>query len=638
MFGSGNAHGCHSLFYRRIYMLYQVSKASKYYGVDTIFEDINFEIKGTEKIALVGRNGCGKTTFLRCMCQEEQFDKGTISKQNNTVIGYLSQKVLPHDEWTVEEELRKIYEPVFAMQKKMNELEDIMKSDPSEKVLNQYAQLQEQFEMMNGYNWESEMKTVFTRFGFPIEDLQKKIGEFSGGQKTRIAFVKLLLSKPDILLLDEPTNHLDISAIEWLEGYVKNYPKAVVIVSHDRMFLDHTVDVVYHMEYGRMKKYPGNYSNFVIQRENDLERQQAEYNRQQKDIQRLEALIEKFRYKKNKAAFAQSKIKYLERMDRIEVEKSDNKTFHAKFTPKIKGGEKVLEVENLAIGYDKVLTIISMKMRRGDRVAIIGPNGTGKSTFVKTLMHIVPALSGSFLFGHQIEQGYFDQQLAQFSSGKTVLEEVWDEYPDLDRTTVRGVLGQFLFSADDVFKTVDVLSGGEKVRLSFAKLLLQHANMLILDEPTNHLDIPGKEALENSLKDFTGSILFVSHDRYFIQQMATSLLILDKDGCRFVEQTYDEYTNQIPVQTPQQSVERPEPTNKKEVKRALSPEARRREIAKLEKQITEKEAELEDMRQLRFEPEYYQDYQKMNELDQDIDDIHNELAHLEKRWEELFEE
>ena len=263
--------------FMEVTMLYQVSKASKYYGVDTIFEDVNFEIKGTEKIALVGRNGCGKTTFLRCMCGEEQFDKGTISQQNNTVIGYLSQKVLPHDERTVEEELRLIYEPVFAMQARMHELEKQMEKDASEKVLAQYATVQEQFEAMNGYHWESEMKTVFTRFGFPIEDLQKKIGEFSGGQKTRIAFVKLLLSKPDVLLLDEPTNHLDIDAIEWLEGYVKNYPKAVVIVSHDRMFLDHTVDVVYNMEYGKMKRYPGNYSNYVIQRGNDIERQQSAY-------------------------------------------------------------------------------------------------------------------------------------------------------------------------------------------------------------------------------------------------------------------------------------------------------------------------------------------------------------------------
>lgn len=622
-------------------MLYSISKASKYFGADPVFEDVTFEIKGTEKIALVGRNGCGKTTFLRCMCGEEAFDNGTVSIQGGTTIGYLAQKVLEHDDWTVEEELKLIYAPVFELQRQMNELEEIMKSDASEKVLNRYASLQEQFEAANGYNWESEMKTVFTKFGFPVEDMHKKIGEFSGGQKTRVAFVKLLLSKPDILLLDEPTNHLDIDAIEWLEGYVRNYPKAVVIVSHDRMFLDHTVDCVYNMEYGKMKRYGGNYSAFVVQRENDLERQQSAYVRQQKDIERLQALIEKFRYKKNKAAFAQSKIKYLERMEKLEPEKADNRTFHAHFTPNVKGGEKVLETDHLAIGYDHVLTEVTMKMRRGERIGIIGPNGTGKSTFVKTLMELIPSLGGSFLFGHQIDIGYFDQQLAQFSSGKTVLEELWDEYPDLDRTAIRSVLGQFLFSADDVFKSVDVLSGGEKVRLSFAKLLLKHSNLLILDEPTNHLDILGKEALEESLKGYTGTILFVSHDRYFIQQLATGLLKFENGTAEYLDMDWNTYEESIlngnQVQ-PSEQKEHSEPVKVQDTRRQMSPEARRREIAKLEKQITAKELELEEMRALRFEPEYYQDYTKMNALNEDIDDIHNELAHLEERWETLLEE
>ena len=312
-------------------MLYQVSRASKYYGADAVFEDVNFEIRGTEKIAVVGRNGCGKTTFLRCMCGEEKFDGGSISMQNGTTIGYLAQKVLEHDDWTVEEELMTIYEPVFALEKEMNRLEELMKEDVSEKTLMPYSRIQEQYEARGGYQWETEMRTVFTRFGFGPEDLQKKIGEFSGGQKTRIAFVRLLLSKPDVLLLDEPTNHLDLDAIEWLEGYIRNYPKAAVIVSHDRMFLDRVSDCVYHMEFGKMKRYSGNYTSFVTQRENDLERQQSAYMRQQKDIERLQALIEKFRYKKNKAAFAQSKIKYLDRMDKIELEKTDDRTFHAKF-------------------------------------------------------------------------------------------------------------------------------------------------------------------------------------------------------------------------------------------------------------------------------------------------------------------
>ncbi|MCR5794843.1 MAG: ABC-F family ATP-binding cassette domain-containing protein [Solobacterium sp.] len=614
-------------------MLYQVSKASKYYGADAVFEDVVFEIKNTEKIAIVGRNGCGKTTFLRCMCGEENFDRGTVTMQNGTTVGYLAQKVIENDEGTVEEELMTVFHDVFEIGRQMQELEKKMLSDSSERVLSSYAELQERYEALNGYNWESEMKTVFTRFGFAQSDLGRKVNEFSGGQKTRIAFVKLLLSKPDILLLDEPTNHLDLEAIVWLEGYVKNYPKAVVIVSHDRMFLDHTADVVYNMEYGRMKRYPGNYSNFVIQRQNDLERQQSAYMRQQKDVQRLQALIEQFRYKKNKAAFAQSKIKYLERMETVEVEKIDDRTFHARFTPAVKGGERVLETEKLKLGYDHELCEVTLQVRRGDRVAVIGPNGTGKSTFVKTLMGLVEPLSGSFMLGHQIEPGYFDQQLAQFSSGKTVLEEIWDENPEMDRTAVRSVLGQFLFSADDVFKLTDVLSGGEKVRLSLAKLLLKHSNFLILDEPTNHLDIPGKEALEEALSGFTGTILFVSHDRYFIQQLATSLLVLNNDGtCEFAECTYQEYTERQKNRQVREPVKE-KPARKEE--RKLSPESRRRMIAKIEKQITEKEEELEMMRELRFEPEYYHDYAKMKELDDDIDDIHTEIDHLMAQWEEL---
>ncbi len=619
-------------------MLYQVSRASKYFGADAVFEDVNFEIKGTEKIAIVGRNGCGKTTFLRCMCGEDSFDRGTVSCQNGTTIGYLAQKVLEHDDWTVRQELMTIYSRIFDLQKRMQELEEKMTLEVTDKILAQYSDLQEQFERSGGYSWESEMKTVFTRFGFGDEDLDRPIGEFSGGQKTRIAFVRLLLSKPDILLLDEPTNHLDLDAIEWLEGYVKNYPKAVVAVSHDRMFLDRIADCVYDMEYGKMKKYAGNYSSYTVQKKNDLERLQQAYNRQQKDIGRLQMLIEKFRYKKNKAAFAQSKIKYLDRMEKIELEKADDKTFHARFTPAIKGGERVLDVEKLQIGYDSVLCEVTMSMRRGDRTAVIGPNGTGKSTFVKTLMGLTGKKGGSFLFGHQIEPGYFDQQLAQFSSGKTVLEEIWDENPELDRTAIRGVLGQFLFSADDVFKTVDVLSGGEKVRLSLAKLLLKHSNLLILDEPTNHLDIPGKEALEESLKDYTGTLLFVSHDRYFIRQLATSLLVLSDGGAEFLPMTYAEYMEKTEAR---QAVENRSRQNEKAQaqsrNRQLSPEALRRQIARLEEQITAKETELEEKRNLRFEPEYYHDFQKMNELDETIDVLENEIASLMNQWEELSE-
>ncbi len=615
-------------------MLFQISKATKSYGADVVFEDVNFEIKNTEKIALVGRNGSGKTTFLRCISGEEEFDKANINKANATTIGYLAQKVIEDEGLSVKEELMKNYRHIFEIEAKLRELEKVMIDDSNENILHDYAKLQEEYEINNGYTWESEMNTVFSKFGFTKSDLDKRINEFSGGQKTRIAFVKLLLSKPDILLLDEPTNHLDVEAIEWLENYIRNYPKAVVVVSHDRMFLDRVVNVVYELEYTKMKRYVGNYSSYVIQKKNDIERIEQAYKRQQKDIERLEELIEKFRYKKNKAKFAQSKIKYLDRMERISLEKSDDKVFHARFKPRLKGGERVLDIDNLVIGYDHPLATINLNVRRGDRVGIIGKNGTGKSTFMKTIMSLMPALSGDMLFGHQIEVGYFDQQLAQFSSDKTVIEELWDEYPELDRTTIRSVLGQFLFSADDVFKSVDVLSGGEKVRLSLSKLLLKHANLLLLDEPTNHLDILGKEALEEALKDYQGTIIFVSHDRYFIKEIATSLLIFDDQDVKYIPMTYSEYYEL--EETKEKEIK--EVNVIKEIKRKetpLSKEGKARKIKQLEKAITEKENELEEARELRYEPEYYQDQTKMKELDDRIDDIHNEIANLMKEWEEL---
>ncbi|MEG0177369.1 MAG: ABC-F type ribosomal protection protein [Anaerorhabdus sp.] len=616
-------------------MLYQINKGCKYFGAQTVFEDVQFEIKNTEKIAIVGRNGCGKSTLLKCITHELELDRGNIHQMNGTTIGYLAQTTFSDENRTVQEEMNIVFEPIFECKRELDEITNRMTVDHSEKILEKFAQTQEKFEQMNGYNYQAELLTVFTRFGFRKEELERKIETFSGGQRTRLAFVKLLLSKPDILLLDEPTNHLDLETIEWLEGYLKRYEKAVVLVSHDRTFLDQLTEVVYEIEYGEMKKYIGNYSSYIEQKKQDIERLGKAYVRQQKDIERLEALIEKFRYKKNKAAFAQSKIKYLEKLDRVEKpEEGDTRSFHAHFTPKAKGGKRVLEVEDLVIGYDKPLSKINLEVLNGQRIAILGANGTGKSTLLKTIMGIIPALSGNYLLGHQIDVGYFDQQLAQFNTSKTVLEELWDDYPDLDRTTIRSVLGQFLFSADEVFKTVDVLSGGEKVRLSFAKLLLKHSNFLVLDEPTNHLDIQGKEALEESLSGFDGTILFVSHDRYFIKKIATSVLFLDDSGAHFYPYGYQEYLDHGDKQDEVKQVPQ---MKQEEEKPKIKPINAKREIAKLETQISEKEEILEAKRELRFDPEYYHDYEKMNALDEEIDQIHNEINHLMQKWEELSE-
>lgn len=615
-------------------MKYQIHKGLKQYGGTVIFEDIQFEIRNTEKIAIVGRNGCGKTTLLKAIGEVESLDKGDIHKENGLTIGYLAQTTFSNDHALVEDELESAFDHIKALQKQLEVATQQMSDDPSEANLNKFAILQQKFEEMGGYTYHNELMTIFTRFGFNESDLKRNISTFSGGQKTRLAFVKLLLSKPDILLLDEPTNHLDINTIEWLESYVKRYPKAVVVVSHDRMFLDDVVDVVYEIEYGVMRRYPGNYTNYVNTKKSDIEQQKSAYARQQKEIARMEELIEKFRYKKNKAAFAQSKMKYLDRMERIEDPKSDEKTFKARFTPKVRGGKRVLEVKELCIGYDAAspLCKVNLEIMQGQKIAIIGPNGKGKSTLMKTLMQQVPALSGGFLLGHQIEIGYFDQELAQFDSTNTVIEEVWKDFPDLDRTEIRTALGCFLFSGDEVFKSVDCLSGGEKVRLSFVKLMLSHPNFLMMDEPTNHLDLIGKEALEESLREYEGTMLFVSHDRYFISKLATAILLIDEGKATFYPLTYAEYMHKEPIQIVEQAIvkTKQEDTGRRQINYG-------KEVSKLEKKIEVKEQELEDLRELRFEPEYYHDPKKMDELDEKIDEVHNEIEHLMAKWEEYSE-
>lgn len=616
-------------------MKYQINKGSKSFSGVSLFENVQFEIRNNEKIAVIGNNGCGKTTLMKIIANEEELDSGVIHKASDCRIGYLAQTTFSNEENSVQEEMNTVFKDVFEMKEQLEKIYQQMEVDHSEKLLNEYAQLQHAFEERGGYTVQSSIETIFTKFGFKQEDLNRQIKTFSGGQRTRIAFVKLLLSAPDILLLDEPTNHLDLETIEWLEGYVKRYPKAVVLVSHDRTFINNVVDEIYEIEFGVMRHYVGNYDEFLKVKETDIERQKSAYARQQKEIERIEALIEKFRYKKNKAAFAQSKIKYLERMERIEDVSAPPKSFKAHFHARIKGGKRVLETKDLSIGYDHELCRVSFEIMQGERIGVIGPNGKGKSTLVKTIMDIIPSLGGEKMLGHQIETGYFDQDLAQFSTTNTVLEEVWNEYPDMTRSEVRTALGCFLFTGDEVFKTIDCLSGGEKVRLSLVKLMLKQPNFLIMDEPTNHLDLAGKEALEKSLKDYDGTMLFVSHDRYFIHKLATSILHIDESGATFYRMNYQDYLDRNKPQITSSKVK----STSKEVKD--QPEKKNinysKEIRKLEKMIDQKETEIEALRELRFDPEYYHDYQKMAELDERIDDVNNEIENLMMKWEEYNE-
>lgn len=613
-------------------MLLQVNNGTKDFAGEVLFEDINMEIKEGHKIAVIGRNGCGKTTLLKVISGLLTLDKGTVMKASNISIGYLSQQAFEDDTLTVRQEFDKVFARVIDLEQRMHEMSRKLESEYSEQLLASYSQLQNEYEALDGYNYNQEQMMLFTRFGFAMEDLDRPLNTFSGGQRTRIAFVRLLLQKPDILLLDEPTNHLDMDTIVWLENYLQKYPKALVVVSHDRMFLDHVVDEVYEFEFGRLNHYTGNYTSYVEQKKLAFQQQKDAYRRQQQEIERLSAQIEKFRYKKNKAAFAQSKIHYLERMDRIDRPREDRANFKLHFSTDLRGGKNVLTVEKLVIGYNRPLCEVTFNLLNGQRLAVIGPNGLGKSTLLKTLVGLIAPLKGDFMYGHQIQIGYFDQQLAEITSDKTVLEEIWDEYPDYTHTEIRKILGQFMFTADDVYKSCLVLSGGEKVRLSLAKLMLSRANLLVLDEPTNHLDIMGKEALENALLEYTGTILFVSHDRYFIQKLATGILHIDKGRADYYALNYNEYQDKLNGKTPVINVK------KQEAEEPVSSSKQQRDYAKraatLEKQITRAEEELEQLRALRFEPEYYHDYQKMQQLDDQIDEKHNEIAHLMEQWEQ----
>ncbi len=618
-------------------MILNLSQIDKSFGAQQVFENLQFEIKGKEKISLVGRNGSGKTTLMNIISGLEPIDKGFYHKKQNLSIGYLQQMAFEDEELTLDQELEKVFVEIKELEEEINQTTQLLKEQSDEKLLNKLSNLQQRYEMMDGYTYESEKLSLLTSFGFSKEDLSRKIHTFSGGQKTRLGFVKMFLSKPDVLLLDEPTNHLDISTIEWLENYLKAYPSAIVLTSHDRLFLDRVCDTVVELSNQQATRYKGNYSSYLAQREVAMAKQEQLYQYQQKEIDRLETLIEKFRYKKNKAAFAKSKQKYLDRMDVIESPQSSQKAFKAHFTSKIRGGKNVLLLQDCVVGYDEPLFKLSLELRRQMRMAVIGDNGTGKSTLLKSIIGQVPFLSGEMLLGHQIEIGYFEQNLDQFDETKTVLEELWDEYPQLNKTEIRTVLGTFLFSGDDVFKSVAVLSGGEKVRLALCKLMLKKANFLILDEPTNHLDIESKEALEKALLDYDGTILFVSHDRYFIQKISNSILKIENKEVMIDELEVKKLLESKPQKFEKTSKNKEDDQlsdyELSQLKRRL-----KKQSEKLLEEIDEAETRLEELRDFRYEPEFYHDFEKMNQLNQDIDDVHNQIAHLVEEWTVVEEE
>lgn len=679
-------------------MLYQISNGAVAFGDDVILHSIDFEIRNTEKIAIVGRNGCGKTTLLKLISGEVEMEKldsdesAFIAKAGNPEIGYLKQIAFDDPDVTLEQEVRKCFVKMDERKAELARAAAELEHDYSDEKVARYTAMEEAFKDDGGYYYEKEYEVMIRKFGFSDEERKKPIRDFSGGQQTKIAFIKLLLSKPDILLLDEPTNHLDVTTIEWLEGYLKSYPKAVVVVSHDRMFLDNVVDVVYEIEYGTARRYPGNYTNFIARKKENYDKQMKDHIAQQKEIERLQRMVTRFKGKPTKTSMAQSKQKAIDRMVIIEApDKYDNKTFHANFQPEKETGNDVLYTSELAIGYDHPLSVVSLDLKRGEKLGILGGNGLGKSTFLKTIVGKIPALSGEYRFGTNVQIGYFDQQMAMYTSNKTVLDDFWDEYPNLTETEARNALGAFLFSGEDVFKNVNMLSGGEKVRLALCKILKTRPNVLVLDEPTNHMDIVGKETLESMLKDYKGTLIFVSHDRYFVKKVATQLLVFEDGTTNLYQFGYEQYQEKLDREASEsKNVYRGnaifggaisqngssqtggsqtgsdanrstsqttaagnvgESTNANSAAQAggmavsstgkayYNPGKERskiqKKVKKAEEDLAVKEAKLDELKAELMKPEYQSSYSKLTEIQNEIDALEEEILIDMEAWEEL---
>ena len=595
----------------------------------------------------------GKTTLLKAIVDNSMLEEGvgttkfSVYKQGSPVIGYLKQIDFEDDNILMIDEILKVYKEIIDLEKKIEDLSFKLQEDSSEKLIKSYTESLDRYEFLGGYTYKKEIDIALKNFGFSIEDEKKKISEFSGGQRTKIAFLKLLLSKPDILLLDEPTNHLDITAIEWLEDYLKNYPKAVVIVSHDRMFLNRIVNKVYEIEYGTMTLYKGNYKDYEVQKRANYEKQLKDYEYQQSEIKRLEDIANRFRYKPTKAKMALSKLKQIERMVKVEEpNKYDLKTFHNNFNIKT-SGKDVVELKDLEVGYDKVLQKISFLLYRGDKLGIIGENGIGKSTLLKTLAGKIKDLGGSFSFGYNVTLGYFDQQLEFKNDENTVYEEFIEEFPELTTTKARTILGSFLFTGEDVEKKIKMLSGGEKARLKLCEIFKKEPNLLLLDEPTNHMDIVGKESLEQILKEYKGTLIFVSHDRYFVSKIANKILEFKKGKVTFFDGNYEEF--QEWKQKNKEKIDIYDSgNNKKENETVLQEKSsknqyllnkennkRKNRMEKIEKEIEQKEQEIKIIENEMKKEENATDYMKLAELQDKIQEIESKIEKKIEDWEKL---
>ncbi len=606
-------------------------------GVNTILEEVNLDINEKDKIAIVGRNGAGKTTLLKAIIDNSLFESGvgdekfsitTLGKFN---IGYLEQIAFSNENNTLIDEVRESFSNLISMENRINNLVAEMNNNNDAKIILEYTETLETFKTLGGYSYQKEYEGLLNKFGFTNEDKLKKIKEFSGGEKTKIAFIKLLLSKPDLLILDEPTNHLDIKTIENLENYLKDYSKTLILVSHDRMFLDNIVNIVYEIDYGKTYKYVGNYSNYEIEKNKRYEKVLKDYEYQQKEIKRLRGIYERFRFKPTKASMALSKLKQIERMDLIEKPRSEDiKTFKTNLSEIRKTSKVVMNLKNLSFGYNTILGSLNLEILRGMKIGIIGENGIGKSTLLKTIGGLINPLDGKIEYGLNLDIGYFDQNLITLNNDNTVLDEFRNYLPKISYEEARRALGSFLFKNDDVNKNIEVLSGGEKVRLQLCKIFYNKPNVLLLDEPTNHMDIIGKEHLESILKEYTGTLIFITHDRYFVNKIADQLLVFKDDTVKYYPYGYKQYEEEIKKELPLSD-------NKVKIKKKnVNTYNLNKEIKIIEKDISNKEIELKKLQEELYKEEVFTDYAKSEEINQKIRELSNTLEELNDKWEELM--
>ena len=633
-------------------MLIQLNNVTKNFVVNEIFSNVKMEINDKDRVAIVGRNGAGKSTLLKIISGELSFDSGERTISKNTTIGYLSQEFIVREDLSIYEEMITCFDEIISLEANLEKLSyeltpENIENDPG--LLDRFDRLQNEVLTHKDYHYKSKIESVLYGLDFTKDIFDKKISTFSGGEKTRLSMAKLLLSEPDLLILDEPTNHLDMENVAWLENYLSSYNGAIVIVSHDRYFLDKVVNVVYNLEFGKLKKYVGNYSKFLKQYEEDYEKQLKEFTSQQKDIKRLEEFVQKNIARASTSKMAKSRQKVLDKMELIDNPKKDDKAANIEFNIKEQSGRDVLMIENLKVGYDgkQVGNAYNFSVYKGDRIAIVGRNGIGKSTLIKTIAKKQNAISGSVHYGSKVSLGYYDQKQAEFESSKTILNELWDEYPLMKEAEVRTVLGRFLFRGDSVLKIVRDLSGGEKARLQLAKLMLEKNNLLVLDEPTNHLDITSKQVLEDALENYEGTIVFVSHDRYFINKIANKVLDITGDDYSIYLGNYDYYLEkreqeliakelkEEKTDEVQEKVANDYALGKEEKKRIRKLERTREEllekIESLEEKVTIVNNEL-------TKEEVYTDAIKVQEYNEELRSLNQEIEDLNNTWLEIEEE